>query len=127
MGGLRAMPVLACAEPEAVGEFLVRGLGFRLAGWWRDEEGPSFGIAALGDVTLGLSREAAAPPQGWSAYIYVSDARDFASVAAANGVELVRGPEDTRYASREVEVRTPEGHLLCFAQDLAPGDRGPGL
>lgn len=127
MTGLRAMPVLACADPEAVGEFLARGLGFRLAGWWRDETGPIFGVAALGDVTLGLSRGRGGAPEGWAAYIYVSDVRDFASVAAANGVELVRGPEDTGYASREVEVRTPEGHLLCFAQDLAPGDRGPGL
>ena len=129
MSGMRAMPVLACAEPEATAEFLCAGLGFSLAGWWRDEAGaPSFGIVRLGDVTLALRREAEARPgAGWAAYVYVEDAADFATLAAANGVALRRGPEDTPYGSREVEVAGPEGHVLCFAQDLAPGPRGPGL
>lgn len=139
MGGIRAMPVLACADPQAVAGFLTAGLGFALAGWWRDEAGaPVFGVARLGDATLGLRRAgapgaasaegaAAEGPAAWSACIYVEDARDFAALAAANGVALRRGPEDTPYACREVEVATPEGHVLCFAQDLDPGPRGPGL
>ncbi|MDF2233215.1 hypothetical protein P2H44_11695 [Albimonas sp. CAU 1670] len=134
MGGIRSMPVLACAEPQAVAEFLTAGLGFTLAGWWRDEAGAeTFGVARLGDVTLGLRRgEAPVAPAGdgpaaWSACLYVEDARDFATLVAANGVAIRRGPEDTPYACREVEVATPEGHVLCFVQDLEPGPRGPGL
>lgn len=129
MSGLRSMPVLACADPEAVGAFLADGLGFAAAGWWRDEAGQaSFGIVSLGTVTLALQRDGEArPPAGWAAYVYVEDAREFAVLAAAAGVTVERGPEDTRYACREVEVRSPEGHLLCFAQDLAPGPQGPGL
>jgi len=134
MGGIRAMPVLACAEPQAVAEFLTAGLGFTLAGWWRDADGaPTFGVARLGDATLALRRgeapsgEPAEGPAAWSACIYVEDARDFATLAAANGVVLRRGPEDTPYACREVEVASPEGHVLCFVQDLDPGPRGPGL
>ncbi|WP_339947141.1 VOC family protein [uncultured Albimonas sp.] len=130
------MPVLACADPQAVAAFLTAGLGFTLAGWWRDEAGaPSFGVARLGDATLALRRAEGPPaapngaegPTAWAACIYVEDARDFATLAAANGVTIRRGPEDTPYACREVEVASPEGHVLCFAQDLDPGPRGPGL
>ena len=92
MGGIRAMPVLACAEPQAVAEFLTAGLGFTLAGWWRDADGaPTFGVARLGDATLALRRgeapsgEPAEGPAAWSACIYVEDARDFATLAAAIG------------------------------------------
>ena len=122
------MPVLTCTDPEAVGRFLTDGLGFRLAGWRRDAEGAAaFGIVRLGAVTLALQRGEARAPAGWSAYVFVHDARDFAAFAAAQGVAIIRGPEDTRHACREVEVASPEGHVLVFAEDLAPGPEGPGL
>ncbi|MEM1315193.1 MAG: VOC family protein [Pseudomonadota bacterium] len=129
MTGLRSMPVLATADPDALAAFFSEALGFSIAGIRRDEAGgASFAIVAWGAVTVALQRDAAsAPPEGWSAYFYISDAKDFAIAAAAGGATLIRGPEDTFYGCREVELKTPEGHVLVFAQDLDPGPEGPGL
>ncbi|MEM6438847.1 MAG: VOC family protein [Pseudomonadota bacterium] len=129
MTALRAMPVLTTADPEALAAFFSDALGFHLAGLRRDETGAaSFGIVFWGAVTVALQRGDAAPPtEGWSLYVYVSDLRDFAMAAGAGGAALLRGPEDTSYGCREVELATPEGHRLVFAQDLDPGPAGPGL
>ncbi|MEO0681302.1 MAG: VOC family protein [Pseudomonadota bacterium] len=129
MTALRAMPVLTAQDPEALADFFSSALGFQIAGLRRDAAGAAvFGIVRWGAVTLALQKGDASPPQeGWSAYLYVSDARDFAMTAGAGGADLLRGPEDTFYACREVEIATPEGHRLVFAQDLDPAPEGPGL
>jgi len=128
MTALRAMPVLTAKDPEATAAFFSDALGFRLAGLRRDETGAAtFGIVRWGAVTIALTRGDAPPPDGWSAYIYVSDVRDFAVAAGAGGAALRRGPEDVFYGCREMEIATPEGHVLVFAQDLDPTPEGPGL
>lgn len=122
------MPVLATADPDALAAFFSEALGFAVAGVWRDDDGAaSLAIVGWGAITVALQRSAAPPAEGWSAYFYISDARDFAVAAAAGGATLVRGPEDTFYGCREVELKTPEGHVLVFAQDLDPAPAGPGL
>ena len=128
MSGLRALPVLTCAEPETTAEFLAEGLGFRLLGWRHDAQGRAeLGFLRLGGVALAVQRGEPPPPGGWSAIVFVDDARDFAAFALAQGVALTRGPEDTPRACREVEVTAPEGHVLLFAEDLSPGPEGPGF
>lgn len=127
MRGLRSMPVLTCADVRSVSEFFTGGLGFSLAGAWEEKGETSFAIVVLDAVTVALQRGEARPQQGWSAYLYVSDVDTFAASIAGRGVNLARGPEDAFYGCREIEVETPEGHLLCLATDLQPSESGPGL
>lgn len=128
MSGLRALPVLTCTDPETTAEFLTQGLGFRLLGWRRDAEGRAdLGFVRLGGVALAVRRGEPPPPDGLSAIVFVDDARDLAAFALGQGIALTRGPEDTPRGCREVEVIAPEGHVLLFAEDLAPGPEGPGF
>ena len=127
--GVRSMPILPASDLEAAVGFYSVKLGFDLAGQWNNEDGaPNFAIVQLGDVTLGLS---AADREGsgddWSAYVYVEDIGAFTDQILGRGVKILRGPEDSFYHCREVEVTDPHGNRLCFAQDLKPGADGPGL
>jgi hypothetical protein len=36
------------------------------------------------------------------------------------GAKFVRGPEDTFYQSREIEIEDYNGYMICFGQDT-PG------
>ena len=63
----------------------------------------------------------------WAAYVYVEDIDAFTDQILGRGVKVLRGPEDSFYHCREVEVADLHGNRLCFAQDLKPGVDGPGL
>jgi catechol 2,3-dioxygenase-like lactoylglutathione lyase family enzyme len=52
-------------------------------------------------------------------YLRVDDvARELWALAAA-GVAIDKGPTDTFYNMREIEVVDPDGNRLCFAQDIS--------
>ena len=126
---LRAAPVLQVKDVVASAAFYGEKLGFDTCGMWG--EPPCFCIVGRGAVTLFLDQqreEGAAPTnQYWAAYVYVDDADAMAQTLRSNGVELLRGPEDAPYGCREIDVRDPDGHILCFGQDLDPPSEGPGL
>ena len=119
---IRCMPVLQVADIKTSESFYCERLGFTSHGTWGD--GPAFCIVGRGDVTIALdkSRNGAAVPtnQYWAAYIYVGDADALCAEVAGKGVEIVRGPEDMDYGSRDFDVRDPDGHLLAFGHDLKP-------
>lgn len=124
------MPVLHVDDVEASADWFEKALGFELAGVWRDEDAPPrFAIVRLDDITLGLSRSAgeAGRGEGWAAYLFLEDIDAFADEILGRGVAVERGPEDTFYHCRELEVVEPSGNRICFAQDLKPGPDGPGL
>lgn len=127
--GVRSMPILPAADVAAGIAFYTDKLGFDLAGQWTSDDGSAtFAIVQLGDVTIGISeskREGSG--DDWSAYIYVEDIAAFTDQIMGKGVSVLRGPEDSFYHCREVEVSDPTGNRLCFAQDLKPGVDGPGL
>ncbi len=127
--GQRSMPILPTGSVSDSVVFFTKGLGFELAGIWSEDDGTeSFAIVRLDQVTLGLINSARdGSKTDWSAYVYVSDIALFADQIQANGVRVLRGPEDSFYACREIEVEDPHGNRLCFAQDLKPGADGPGL
>jgi catechol 2,3-dioxygenase-like lactoylglutathione lyase family enzyme len=55
----------------------------------------------------------------WDMYLRVDDvARELWALAAA-GVAIDKGPTDTFYNMREIEVVDPDGNRLCFAQDIS--------
>jgi predicted enzyme related to lactoylglutathione lyase len=80
-------------------------------------------------IALDRSRDDGRIPtnQYWAAYIYVEDADALCAQLRRNGVDIVRGPEDMPYGLRDFDIRDPEGHLLAFGHDLAPGKGEPGL
>ena len=58
---------------------------------------------------------AAAPPPGSGAYnVVVEDPDAVHARAAEAGAEVVRGPQDTDYGSREFSVRDLEGNIWSF-------------
>tara|TARA_Y100001934_G_scaffold31891_1_gene35705 strand:+ start:2841 stop:3107 length:267 start_codon:yes stop_codon:yes gene_type:complete len=65
--------------------------------------------------------------QYWAAYVYVEDADALCAEYRGKGVEIVRGPEDTFYGSRDFDIRDPDGHLIAFGHDLEPDATEPGL
>ena len=83
---------------------------------------------ALDMITVGLLRaDKGGSGDDWAAYFYLEDIDAFADQVLAKGINVLRGPEDSFYGCREIEVVEPSGNRLCFAQDLRPGVDGPGL
>ena len=126
---IRCMPVLQVADVERSERFYCEKLGFRSHGSWG--EGPDFCIVQRGRVTLALdqSQDGGDIPtnQYWAAYVYVEDADALCREVAGKGVDIVRGPEDMPYGLRDFDIRDPDGHILAFGHDLAPGQLEPGL
>lgn len=123
------MPILPASDLVAAVSFYTGKLGFDLAGQWQNDDGtPNFAIVQLGDVTLGLSAsERVGSGDEWAAYVYVEDIDAFTDQILGRGVKVLRGPEDSFYHCREVEIADPRGNRLCVAQDLKLGADGPGL
>ena len=126
---LRSMPVLQVADVKRSERFYCDTLGFSSHGTWGD--GPDFCIVQRGKVTIALDRTRETGPvplnQYWAAYVYVEDADALCKEFKANGVDIARGLEDTFYGLRDFDVRDPDGHLIAFGHDLAPGETEPGL
>ena len=127
--GLRSMPILPASDMAASVSFFTAKLGFELAGQWMNDDGsPSFSIVQLGGVTIGLAAsERAGTGDDWAAYFYLEDIDAFTDQVLGRGVKVLRGPEDSFYHCREIEIADPHGNRMCFAQDLKPGSDGPGL
>lgn len=57
-------------------------------------------------------------PHGvWDVYLRVADVAAEAAAITAAGATIVRGPQDTFYSMREIEVLDPDGHRICLGQD----------
>ena len=125
----RCMPVLQVTDVKRSEKFYCEKLGFTPCGTWGD--GPDFGIVQCGQVTIALdrSRDGGAIPanQHWAAYIYVDDADGLCEQMRRNGTEIVRGPENMYYGSRDFDIRDPDGHIIVFGHDLVPGEKEAGL
>ncbi len=127
--GQRSMPVLSVKDVEKSANFFTEGLGFFLAGCWKDDDGTaSFAIVFMDKITVGLTRGEGSKTGGpWAAYFYVADIDAYAAQIAGNGVKLQRDVMDRFYGCRDLDIEDLDGNLLCFGQDLSPGDDGPGL
>jgi len=127
--GQRSMPILPAKDLAEAVTFYTDALGFRLAGILKDDDGNDrFAIVQMDHITIGLqASERAGSGEEWAAYFYLADIGAFVDQIQGNGVRVLRGPEDTYYHCKELEVVDPTGNLLCFAQDNRPGPDGPGL
>lgn len=127
--GHRSMPILSVKDVEKSAGFFTDGLGFSFAGSWQDDDGiPSFAIVVLDHITVGLHRaNQVKSSDAWAAYFYVEDIEAYAAQVAGSGVELTGEVADRPYGCREMQVTDLDGNVLCFGQDLSPGENGPGL
>jgi len=127
--GQRSMPILSVEDVKNAAEFFTGGLGFSFAGSWQNDDGvPDFAIVVLDHITVGLQRaKQVTKPDTWAAYFYVEDIEAYVAQVAGAGVKLTSEVMDKPYGCREMEVSDLDGNVLCFGQDLSPGENGPGL
>lgn len=125
----RSSPVIQVKDVVQSRDFYCDKLGFTHGNLWGDP--PCFGIVGRGAVTLFLdqAQDNGSIPlnQYWAAYFYISDVDALAAELTDRGVDILRGPEDAPHGCREFDIRDPDGHIICFGQDLQPGPDGPGL
>jgi catechol 2,3-dioxygenase-like lactoylglutathione lyase family enzyme len=120
-GVQRVSPVLVVADVQRSVEFYKDALGFAADDVYGDP--PYFAILSRGGFDLMLSRAerpAQVRPHGpdgvWDVYLSVSDVSAEATAIQKEGARLDKGPTDTAYAMREIEVVDPDGHRICLGQ-----------
>lgn len=123
------MPMLSVKDVEKSAGFFTDALGFSLAGVWKDDaDKPRFAIVVMDGITVGLQRsKAKGSDASWAAYFYVADIEAFVAHVAGNGVKIYHKMTDQPYGCRDMEIEDLDGNILCFGQDLSPGEAGPGL
>jgi uncharacterized glyoxalase superfamily protein PhnB len=118
-------PFLRYRDAPAAIDWLVKAFGFEELMVVPGENGAvahaelSFGP---GVIMLGTAREdelRIKTPHDLGAvtggiYVYIEDVDVHCDRARAVGAEIIRGPENTDYGSREYTARDPEGHLWSF-------------
>jgi catechol 2,3-dioxygenase-like lactoylglutathione lyase family enzyme len=120
---LAVTPMLVVAELQRALDFYA-ALGFETRSV--HGEPPCFAMMSRDGFDLMLS-VARAPslvhPPGregvWSVFLVVADVASELSALRAAGVAIDKGPTDTFYAMREIEVLDPDGHRICFAEDIS--------
>lgn len=127
MTGLRAMPVLQVRDVRASEEFYQR-LGFSSHGIWEHAGEAQFCIVQRDAITIALQRAEGPVPANthWAAYLYVSDVTAFHAEFHDAGIEVTEIRRDNPYGCDDFDLRDPDGHLICFGQDMHPS-HGPGL
>jgi catechol 2,3-dioxygenase-like lactoylglutathione lyase family enzyme len=87
----------------------------------------NFGMANRDGFDIMLQRGTPSPNNtAWDMHVRVEDLAAEERALRAEGVTITRGPESTEYGMIELEVRDPDGHRVCFGQDLErrPEDAG---
>ncbi|WP_354639289.1 VOC family protein [Kitasatospora camelliae] len=116
-------PSLRADDARALIRFLVEAFGFEETVVYG--EGDRVDHAQLawppgGGVMLGSAREPG-PEDPWplvpgtfGGYVVTGDPDALFARAVAAGAEVVQGPHDTEYGSRDFQVRDPEGNRWYF-------------
>jgi predicted enzyme related to lactoylglutathione lyase len=123
------MPVIEVSDVVKSAAFYEEKLGLSAGRFFGDP--PQFCIVGRDTVTIALDQSHAPDRkphnQYWAAYVYVDDVDGLAAELKGREVEILRGPEDMPHGCREIDVTDPDGHIVCFGQDLSPTEAGPGL
>jgi catechol 2,3-dioxygenase-like lactoylglutathione lyase family enzyme len=113
-------PLLIVSDLERSIRFYCDQLGFVEPAVWGD-----FAMMHRDEFDLMLRQaESAAEirPNGplgdWDVHLRVDDVAAEQTALAAAGVPVARGPTRTEYDMIEIEVLDPDGHRLCFGQDV---------
>jgi uncharacterized glyoxalase superfamily protein PhnB len=113
-------PVLRYRDPAAAIRFLVDAFGFREPHVTPDPDGTITHAELTWEPNGGLmlsARREDGDPKPWDVagpslvYLVADDVDAHHDKAVAAGAEIVFGPTDMPYGSREYLARDPEGHL----------------
>lgn len=122
----QSTPLFVVADLERSIAFYCERLGFGSASRWGDP--PCFAMIARDDFDLMLSLAgdpAQLTPNGphglWDLYLKVENLADEQAALAAAGVPIATAEHRTEYDMLEIEVIDPDGHRICFGQDLLEG------
>ena len=113
---------LAVSNVLAAADFYTKKLGFTLGFTWG--EPPTMAGVNLGDVQIFLE-QGTPSPEGCSVYFVIGEADELCEFQRANGVEVVRPPEDRPYGLRDYTIRDLHGYALTFGHRLL--NAGPPL
>ena len=129
---LRAIsPLLVVSDLQRSLDFYLKAAGFVDPAVHGDP--PCFAMMNRDGCELMLSvrsAESSGRPNGadgtWDLHLRVADLEREQAALVAAGVVIAKGPCDTPYDMREIEVLDPDGHRICFGQDLTPEPRDDG-
>ncbi len=115
-------PTFHYRDARAAIDFLERAFGFERKAVYDAEDGTvqhaelrlGDGIIMLGDQHDTEFAKLAPPPGSGSVYVAVDDVDALHERARAAGAEIVYGPRDQDYGSRDFSARDPEGNLWSF-------------
>jgi len=94
---------------------------------YRTDDLSKFDPAAVADFFskrfVPVSDDRAYPGLEWRSYttnfVRVTDLESEIAALKEGGVEIAKGPCTQEYQMREIEVLDPDGHRICFAQDVS--------
>lgn len=116
---------LLVRDVRASAQYYADKLGFVAPQLWGDPE-VTFAIPQRDDQSIMLARanegksvQANSSDFGmFGAYFWVRDVDSLHEEFVKNGAEITEEPTDRAYGIREIYVRDPDGHLLCFGSDI---------
>ena len=101
-------------------------LGFQFDRYWG--EPPCFVILLRDSVEISLSNPGVCSPRSnrnvhadapWDAYVWVDDLAALLEEVRSKGAKIIRGPENTFYDTREIEIEDCNGYVICFGHDTS--------
>ncbi|MGB7845122.1 MAG: VOC family protein [Candidatus Acidiferrum sp.] len=119
-GKLRSIsPCFLVEDVVKTAEYYRDVLGFHFDRYWG--EPPCFVILLRDSIEGCIPRpnrkvHAEAP---WDAYVWVTDITLLQKELESKGAKITRGPEDTFYQTREIEIADCNGYVICFGQDTS--------
>jgi catechol 2,3-dioxygenase-like lactoylglutathione lyase family enzyme len=123
---LATSAVLVVSHLQRAIDFYAK-LGFVEPATWGDP--PTFGMMNRDgfDVMLSCSESGATLPVNashgaWDLHLRIADVTAEEQALRAAGVAIDKGPTTTFYGMIEIEVLDPDGHRICFGQDVEPRD-----
>jgi len=111
-----AVPIFRVANLATSLDYYTRILGFDIP--WQM---PCYASVKRGTCSLMLCEGGQGNPGTWI-WAAVSDADALYEEWTASGANILQGPTNFPWGSREIQILDPDNHRLRFAADLKPGE-----
>jgi predicted enzyme related to lactoylglutathione lyase len=119
-------PCLLVDDVVKSAEYYRDVLGFHFDRYWG--EPPCFVILLRDSIEISLSNPGGSGfvrpnrkvhrDTPWDTYVWVNDLSTLHQELQSKGAKVIRGPEETFYHAREIEIEDCNGYVLCFGQNI---------